>query len=155
MHRQEESFQMKNFNIYFELGNLEQFGGTEDRFIFSAPREVNMYLETDEMVDFVNALLRWEEMLSDKHIIAPLVETLSKRLGSELSLKYLIATKIGEKYKIKILEFDYIDKLKKNPQLCLKMKIDSKDDVYQLCSWFLKKKRDSKETAIEIKQVFD
>lgn len=155
MSRQEHCFQMKHFDIHFQLGNNEQFGETEDRFVFSAPCEVNMYLDTDDMLDFINGLLRWEEMLSDRDRDGTLVLTYSKRLGRDHGpIKYLTAFKIGEKIKIKIIEFDYISQTKM-PQQCLKMVIDPVDDVYQLCSWFLKKKKDSKEAILEIKQKFE
>jgi hypothetical protein len=151
-----QHFAMKYFNIFHELGDEEQFGGTTDRFVLAGPCEVKMYLEILDMVDLVNGLIRWDQMVSDKDDLDSLVKAYTKRLGRDYSPHhYLIAKKIGDKIKIRILEFDFITGYEKGPQLCLKMKISPTDDVYQLCSWLTRRMRDSKESKLEIKEIYD
>jgi hypothetical protein len=154
--RYTKEMEMKHFKVQFEPGIKEEFGGNMDRFVLRAPEDVNVYMETDQMVDFVNCLLEWKEGLAggdedDKNLVLMFKKKLARDYRWE---RYLVGTKINEKCKLELYEFDFHKGRKQKPTHCSKMEIDPlNDDVYKLCKFVIQTLGDSKQSNVRLEVV--
>jgi hypothetical protein len=122
-----------HFNIDF-VPKVDKHGRPDDRFMFQARMKPAMSVKVAEMAGILNGLFEIERMERDSKNTRCFA--FSKEIDSQTrhDHKYLMATRIGEKLDIKVLEFD-----PRRREEYLEFSIDlEKDDIFDLASYVLR-----------------
>lgn len=132
--RNDAKYQLSNFTVDFEPC-IDNHGRPDDRFVLQTCTNIIMYVRVDEMANILNGLIEIEKIERDPENDKCFAH--SRVITSDaikVDTKYLIASRLGDKLKVRLVEF-----IGSRSQQYNELLIDlHKDDVFDLSSYVLR-----------------
>jgi hypothetical protein len=124
---------LTNFTVDFEA-TIDIHGRPDDRFVFESRSKTLMSVRVREMADILNGLIEIEKMEREHENRKCFAYSKEIASGTNQDSKFLIATRIGGKLKVRLVEFD-----SQRQEDYTEFAFDLyKDDVFDLCSFVLR-----------------
>jgi hypothetical protein len=125
------TYRLSNFWIKFK-NQVDEMGINDDIFIIESSSSGKIYVRVEEMLNILNALIELEHIELKPENSRCFAFSREIENGMRLNGKYLIGTRIGEKMKIKIL--DFYGSCKREDYREVKIDIN-KDDISELTGY--------------------